>query len=291
MFGIMLMHRAVLLMIRFLDSHCHLHDSRIIADIEGIVSRAQSAGVEYMATCATMEENFELTAQLSQKYHSILPSFGIHPWFIDSRSEQWKDDLESYLLNYPSGVGETGLDFTDKSWDRDDQIRVFEHHLSLAMELKRPINIHIRKAWEVLVHILKKTGRLAVPGLIHSYSGSADMVPILEKYNLYISFSGSVTNPSAKKVAVAIKKVSADRVVLETDTPDIFPYLDESGSGQESENRRLHGNELLNEPKNLPDIARIASKRAGMAEQEFAAHAWENSKILFQPLLQKGARI
>ncbi|NJK93357.1 MAG: hypothetical protein HC904_17020 [Blastochloris sp.] len=42
----------------FIDSHCHLHDSRIIADMPGIVARAEAAGVKAMVTCATMEENF-----------------------------------------------------------------------------------------------------------------------------------------------------------------------------------------------------------------------------------------
>lgn len=286
MFSIWQMPRSVFLKMKFLDSHCHLHDSRIIADIDGLVRRAQSVNVRYMVSCATMEDNFELTGHLSQQYPSILPCFGIHPWFIKMRSEKWKDTLEAYLLKYPSGVGETGLDFTDKTWDREDQITVFEHHLRLAIELKRPINIHIRKAWEVCVQILKKTGRLTVPGLIHSYSGAADMVPVFEKYNLYISFSGSVTNPSAKKVAAAIKKVSMDRFVLETDTPDIFPYLSESENGQMSANRYLTGNERLNEPKNLPAIARIASLCKGMAEQEFADHAYENACCVFQPLLK-----
>ncbi len=264
---------------KFLDSHCHLHDSRIVSDIEGIVERARLVNIQYMVSCATMEDNFELTAQLSEKFDAVLPCFGLHPWFIHLRSKQWKACLEKYLVAYPSGIGETGLDFTDKSWNRDDQIKVFEHHLKLSIELKRPINIHIRNAWDAFNHVLKKTGKLPVPGLIHSYSGSADMVPIFERYNLYISFSGSVTHPLAKKVVKALKIVSKDKFVLETDTPDIYPYLDEPD------------NKHLNEPKNLPAIAHIASRRVasgriGISEQKFVAHAYENAKTLFHPLLK-----
>ncbi|MBU1343676.1 MAG: TatD family hydrolase [Proteobacteria bacterium] len=259
----------------FIDSHCHLHDSRIISNIPGIASRAGTANVRYMVSCATMEENFELTAKLSKQFPSIIPCFGIHPWFVDSISQRWKDRLEHYLLAYPSGIGETGIDFTDKTADRDVQVKVFEHHFMLARELERPINIHIRNAWDTFIHMLKKMGKLKVPGLIHSYSGSADMIPIFEKYGLYISFSGSVTNPKAKKVARALKGVSKERFVLETDTPDIYPYLSEP-----EENR-------LNEPKNLPAIARIASSRMGMGFEEFATHAHNNSLALFHPILEK----
>ena len=258
----------------FIDSHCHLHDSRIISDIPKIEGRAGIANIQYMVSCATMEENFELTAKLSRDYTSILPCFGIHPWFVGNISDQWKERLEYYLLAYPSGIGETGLDFTDKTCDRDVQIKVFEHHLMLARELKRPINIHIRKAWDTFIHILKKMGKLKVSGLIHSYSGSADMIPIFESNGLYISFSGSVTNPNAKKVVDALKRVSKERFVLETDTPDIYPYLPEPQASR------------LNEPKNLPAIAQIASTRIGMEFKEFSRHAYDNSLNLFHPLLK-----
>jgi len=258
----------------FIDSHCHLHDPRIISDLSGIECRARTADIQYMVSCATMENNFELTAQLSKDFSSVLPCFGIHPWFLDSLSDQWKERLEQYLLSYPSGIGETGLDFTDKMADRDLQMAVFEHHLRLAMELERPINIHIRNAWDVFIHILKKMGKLKVPGLIHSYSGSADMIPMFESYGLYISFSGSVTNPKAKKVVTALKRVSKERFVLETDTPDIYPYLPGQNACR------------LNEPENLPAIAQIASRRIGMEFEEFSRHAYDNSLNLFHPLLQ-----
>jgi TatD DNase family protein len=260
----------------FIDSHCHLHDSRIISDVPWLEDRAKTANVKYMVSCATMEDNFELTAQLSKDFPSILPCFGVHPWFIDTISRQWKENLKVYLQTYPSGIGETGLDFTDKTCDRKKQIMVFEYHLMLARELKRPLNIHIRKAWDTFIHILKKFGKLKVPGMIHSYSGSADMIPIFEKYGFYISFSGSVTNPNAKKVINALKKVSKNHFVLETDTPDIYPYLPESNSRSK-----------LNEPENLPAIAQIASARIGMESKEFSEHAFQNSLYLFNPILQE----
>jgi TatD DNase family protein len=258
----------------FFDSHCHLHDSRIISDIQCLADRAKTANVQYMVSCATMEDNFELTAQLSEAFHSILPCFGIHPWFVSSISDQWKEHLEYYLLNYPSGIGETGLDFTDKTCDRDLQIKVFEYHLMLARQLERPINIHVRNAWDIFIHILKKTGKLKVPGLIHSYSGSADMIPLFENNGLYISFSGSVTNPKAKKVVTALKRVSKERFVLETDTPDIYPYLPEPKACR------------LNEPKNLPAIAQIAAKRIGMTIEAFSKHAYDNSLTVFHHVLE-----
>ena len=126
--------------------------------------------------------------------------------------------------------------------------------------------------------ILKHHGPLAAGGVIHSYSGSADLVPVLEKFNLHISFSGSVTRPNAKKVGQALKVVSLDRIVFETDAPDIVPQfiLD------------AHPGEVpLNEPANVPEIVRVAAERRGMTFETLAQHGYENSLDLFGPVLSQ----
>jgi len=239
-----------------------------------MIANAQKAGVEFMVTCATMEDNFAATAQLARENTAILPCFGIHPWFIDSRSENWKDILESALNAMPSGVGETGIDFTARTADRQQQLAVFETHLDLARQLKRPINIHVRKAWDTFIHTIKRFGPLEVPGVIHAYSGSADMISLFEKYNWYVSFAGSVTNPDARKVVESLKTVSQDRFVMETDTPDIYPRIPDPAPDR------------INEPANLPLMARIAASRINMDEEIFCDLVYENSQNCFEPLIK-----
>ncbi len=259
--------------LQYVDAHCHLHDLRIIGDISGIVQRAEAVGVTHMVTCATMEDNFEATAKLARQYPAIVPCYGIHPWFLDSLSPNWQQVLGERVAAQVCGIGETGLDFMDKNADRDRQIEVFAGHLSLARDLERPINIHIRKAWDAFIRLLKKTGPLKTPGLVHSFSGSADMVTLLMRSNLYISFSGSVTRPGAKKVVRALKAVPKHRILLETDTPDIYPTLpDPDPRG-------------LNEPRHLPAIARIAASRAGVPVPDFVRQAHANAREVFGPII------
>ncbi len=259
-----------------MDSHCHLHDDRIINMVPEIVTRAKGAGVQFMVTCATMENNFSATADLANKNSAILPCFGIHPWFLDSLTPGWEDRLGTLVSQAPSGIGETGLDFMDKGADRDLQISVFKTHLFLANDLGRPVNIHIRKAWDPFIHILKAHGPLRGGGLVHSYSGSADLVKVLEKHNLHISFSGAVTRPNAKKAVKALEAVSLDRILFETDAPDLFPSLDGSNP---------QGRALLNEPRFLPSIVEIAAQRRGMGFEKLAHHGYTNAEKLFNPLI------
>lgn len=258
-----------------LDVHTHLHDQRIIGDIVGIISRAKAAGLGGMVTCATMEENFIATDELARTYKSVFPCFGIHPWFLDTLTPDWVENLASWLEKTPSGIGETGLDFMIAGADREFQIRVFTTHLELANDLNRPMNIHIRKAWDPFIHILKKNGPLKAGGLVHSFSGSADLVKVLEKFNLHISFSGAVTRPNAKKIVRALNTVSLDRILFETDTPDIYP----SFGGTQNLGTQL------NQPGNLPKIVRIAARRRKIEFDKLAGHGYANALNLFSPLI------
>ncbi len=260
----------------FMDVHTHLHDQRIIGEISGIIARAGNAGLRFMVTCATCEANFPATAELAEAHDSVLPCFGIHPWFLATLSPHWEKNLTLWLEKIPSGIGETGLDFMIKKVDRDLQIQVFETHLAMANTLNRPINIHIRKAWDPFIHILKKNGPLKAGGLVHSFSGSADLVKVMEKFNLHISFSGAVTRPNAKKTVRALRAVSPDRILFETDTPDIFPSFDGARAGENQ----------LNQPANLPGIVEIAARRRKMGFEKLAGWAYNNGLNLFKPIMQ-----
>ena len=259
------------------DAHCHLHDPRIFDRIQEIIHRASLAGVRSMVSCATHASNFPTTRDLTRDHPSVLPCFGFHPWFLKELPPNWEGILEAALGEIPSGVGETGLDFIIKDVDRDLQVDVFEKHLALAAELNRPVAIHARKAWDVLIQVFKRLGPLPAGGLIHSFSGSADLVQTLEKYNLYFSFSGSQTRHQGKKAARALMAVSPDRLLMETDAPDIFPHLDAGDP-----NPLMPG---INEPCLLPIIARALAAKRGQSVEELTQMTYDNALRLFAPLL------
>ncbi|MBF0468329.1 MAG: TatD family hydrolase [Desulfamplus sp.] len=211
----------------FFDAHSHLQEPEIMWDIEGMLARWQQIGGKGIVCCGTKESDWQSVARISSQYDNVLPSFGVHPWFVENVSEKWFDNLDNYLDIRFQGktpfIGEIGLDHVIKNIDREKQKLVFKTQIQMAIERKIPVSIHMRKGWDALIKILKHTGPLGAGGIIHSYSGSADMVPLLEKYGLYISFSGSVTHPENKKARKSLKKVSPDRLLIETDSPAILP--------------------------------------------------------------------
>jgi len=208
--------------LKLCDAHTHLQDLRLSSSIHQVIRRSMAAGVTHMVCCGVQESDWPGVTSLAARYPGIFPAFGLHPWFISSRSPDWLDRLEQLLQTTGAAVGEIGLDRIVLPRDDGDQISVFTSQLTLAKEYKRPVNIHCRKAFGLLADLLKENGGLPHGGMIHSYSGSADMVKVFEKSGAYISFSGSLTRPHNKKVRQAARAVSLERLLIETDTPDIL---------------------------------------------------------------------
>ncbi|MFK5952334.1 MAG: TatD family hydrolase [Desulfobacterium sp.] len=205
------------------DVHTHLQDLRLSSTIHQVIHKSMAAGVTHMVCCGVQESDWHGVVTLAAQYPGVFPAFGLHPWFISSRSPDWLDRLEQLLQTTGAAVGEIGLDRSVSPRNDAEQISVFTSQLKLAKEYKRPVNIHCRKAFGLLADLLKENGGLPHGGVIHSYSGSADMVKVFEKSGAYISFSGSLTRPHNKKVRQAARAVSLERLLIETDTPDILP--------------------------------------------------------------------
>jgi len=233
----------------------------------------KSSGGGFLVCCGTLESDWDRVLEIKRDYDAVIPSFGVHPWHVETLSDSWEKRLESYLQLIPAGIGEIGLDFTDRSPSQEVQESVFRIQLAMAKGLGLPVSIHIRKAWESFIGILKELGPLPGGGLIHSFSGSADMVPLFERYNLYISFSGSLTNPSSKKVHRALQAVSFNRILLETDSPDLLP---------KSCSCSVDG---VNTPENLIAIAHAAAGILKKTPQDIVQQTLDNGIELFGSII------
>jgi TatD DNase family protein len=253
--------------VRLFDTHCHLQDDRILPGIDGVLARAETAGVSRMLCCASAESDWGIVAALAKRHSSILPAFGIHPWYLNTLSPSWLDTLESLLVKTPKAtIGEIGLDHALDKRNDAEQERVFIAQLSLARLLRRPVSIHCRRAWSSLVRILRRYGE-PDGAVIHSYSGPPDLVLQLEQLGCSLSFSGSITYDSNKKVLASAALVSENRLLIETDSPDIPPCS--IGKGK-------------NEPANLSLIVDKLANLRGKSPQEIADITFRNAADLFE---------
>lgn len=253
--------------ISFFDAHCHLQDPRVRADLSGVLLRARNAGVTAMSCCGSCESDWPEVKRLAQSNGAVLPSFGLHPWYVGERTGEWADALAALLKETPgAGVGEIGLDHALDASTFGDQESAFSRQLAIAAEYCRPVTIHCRRAFGRLIELIRLSGGILQGGIVHSYSGPPDLVKTLERFGLSISFSGSITFSGSKRARASVAAVSPGRLCLETDSPDIVP----------------HGCAApVNEPANITAVARAAAELLGVTVRDVAELTYRNASRVF----------
>jgi TatD DNase family protein len=258
------------------DAHNHIQDDRLFPQLDTVMERAHMAGVNRMAIKGCCESDWPKVLEVVNRYPNAYLAFGLHPWFIGGRSEQCFQVLEGLLTTYPqASVGEIGIDHVVEPRNEEEQEAVFLKQLEMARKMDRPVTIHCRKAWGRLIELLDQFGTLPRGMLIHCFGGSAEVAIELVKRGAYISFSGSISRPNAEQAGPAIRAVPADRILIETDAPDILPHTADKAAGLVVEGR------IVNEPANLRHVLAKAAELRGLSEEALAALTFRNAERFF----------
>jgi TatD DNase family protein len=210
--------------VRLFDTHCHLQASRLQALGPALFDRAEAAGVKGFIVMATDPQDWPDVAALADARPSVLPAFGVHPWYLpDEAPEAWLGPLEALLRSRPAAwVGEIGLDRTAGP-PLERQEEAFAPQLALAGRLGRPASLHCRRTWDRLGWYLARRPHPEVPVVLHSFGGSVDVARQFLDYNAWFSFSGALTRTRNARLPEVVKFLPRDRVLIETDSPDLLP--------------------------------------------------------------------
>jgi TatD DNase family protein len=206
---------------RLFDSHAHYDDCKFAQDRHDVLAALPEAGIGGIMNAASDLASAELGHGLAQKYGFVWASAGIHPHGAKDAPPDYIERLGA-LLSRPKvqAVGEIGLDYHYDFSPRETQLAVFERQLGLALELDMPVIVHDREAHADTLRLLKKH---RPKGVVHCYSGSAELARELLKLGLYIGFTGVVTFANARKTIEAARAVPLERLLIETDCPYMAP--------------------------------------------------------------------
>lgn len=253
---------------RLYDTHCHLQASVFDRDREAVIDRAAAAGVAALVCCATAPDDWEAVLDLTKQTRlPVVPALGVHPWYLPPGPvESWLFRLEDLLNQHPRAwVGEIGIDRTAGPALEVQEVALVPQ-LELACRLGRVASLHCRKTWDRLAFLLRRRSNRSVPVVVHSFSGSFEVARDLMDENAYFSFSGSLTNPRNARLPRVLAALPPDRVLIETDSPDIVPRPAwEQNPG------------APNEPAHLVWVLRAAAQAWGLGEDRTAAILEENS--------------
>jgi TatD DNase family protein len=256
----------------YIDAHNHLQDPRL-GDAAPVIAAMRAAGVSRCVVNATREEDWAAVASLALAHPDfVIPAFGIHPWHAHLAADGWQARLVGLLETHlQAGIGECGLDQWISSPSIAIQMSVFLDQIRIARRMNRALSLHCLKAWEPLFGAFAE---VTPPRrfLMHSFGGSIETARRLIPYGAYFSCSGYFLHVRKAKAIEAFKQLPADRILLETDAPDMVPPDAER-------THPLSGS--LNHPANLPCIGDALAERLGLDAGQFAQLTSRNAMRCF----------
>jgi TatD DNase family protein len=221
-----------------IDSHCHLDVEAFDADRATVVARAATAGVVGILVPAIRPRTWPTLVELTRRDRpsslatspmmlDLRIAVGIHPQIVPELDAGERDgDLaariaEAAVASGAIAIGECGLD--GGTSDPAEQERILRAHVRAARETRLPLVIHVLRAHDAAPRVLRDERVHEVGGVMHSYSGGADLVPVYRDLGVAFSFAGPITYPNARRPVDAACAVPAELLLAETDAPDQAP--------------------------------------------------------------------
>ncbi|MFZ5829799.1 MAG: TatD family hydrolase [Planctomycetota bacterium] len=255
------------------DTHAHLDQPEFDADRVEVIGRARAAGVAHVLSVAIDAKSSAATIALAEHNEGLAAAVGIQPNYgAEAQPGDW--EVICGLASHPRvvAIGETGL---DRHWDYtpfDVQRELFARHIEIARQQRLPIVIHCREAADDLMPMLRDAARVApLRGVMHAFSGDANLVAECVALGLHISFAGPVTytNKSLDALRDAARAVADDRLLIETDSPYLVPHP-------------LRGKQKRNEPALLVHVAQRLADVRGVSLETLAEQTTRNAQDLFR---------
>jgi len=207
-----------------IDSHCHLDHEPLFNNLNDILTRSKSVGIEKLLTICTTFKSFEKIKQLVLRDDIIYGTYGIHPHEVKNDKVNSKLIVDEISSNKKIiGIGETGLDFYYNHSDRNVQIESFKEHIQAAIELNIPLIIHSRNAEKDTLEILGKYKKFNLKILMHCFTGSKIFAEKLLDLNAYFSASGIITFKNSIDLQKTFKFIPLEKLLIETDSPYLAP--------------------------------------------------------------------
>jgi TatD DNase family protein len=254
-----------------IDTHCHLDLEAFDVDRDAMIRRATQAGVLGFLVPAIRPRTWPTLVALAAHYREagMRCALGIHPQIVpELEPEELAGDLAARIAAAVTdgravAIGECGLDGGIGATDLQETL--FRAHIRAARETGKPLVIHVLRAHDAAPRILREEG--PVSGVLHSYSGGVDLVPIYRDLGLAFSFAGPVSYRNARRPVEAARQVPPELLLVETDAPDQAPEGHRGGRS---------------EPAFLPAvIAGLAAARDASSD-EIVTLTTSNAQRLFQ---------
>ena len=247
------------------DTHAHLNAGQFEEILPDVIQRAKDAGVTRITVVGCTADDSQVAIDIAEKFDNAYASVGIQPNYVLEADD---GDFEKIvaLAKRPRviAIGETGL---DRYWDRapfDMQQDYFAKHIELSISTGKPFIVHMRECGDDIVDSLQRfADRGPLKGIMHSFTGDADLAKKCMDFGLHISFAGMLTYKKSDELRDVAATIPMDRLLVETDCPYLSPHPKRSQRPNEPALVKLTAECLAEQKKvSLDEIARITTRNA-----------------------------
>lgn len=208
-----------------IDSHCHLNYEGLIERQDEVLAAARSRGIKGFLNISTRQREWDAIIATADRNADVWATVGVHPHEADAHPDLGAAALvDAAAHSKVVAIGECGLDYYYDKSDRAAQRDRFQAHIEAARATGLPLVVHTRDAEDDTAEMLtREVGKGGVTGVLHCFTGSADLARKALDLGFYISLSGIVTFKNARDLQETAKFVPQDRLLVETDSPFLAP--------------------------------------------------------------------
>lgn len=220
------------------DTHTHLYSEEFDDDRTDVVRRALDAGVRSMLLPNINAESIAPMLSMCQEWPGVFyPLMGLHPEDVRENYLDVLAQMQSMLYDgsgknkqvvdgsVPSfvGIGEVGLDFYWDATYKSQQLDAFERQVQWAIEMRLPLVIHCRSAFEEMCEVLEPFRSSSFTGIFHCFSGTSEEADRLLSFDGFMLGIGGVATYKKSSLPDVLSQVPVNRIVVETDSPYLAP--------------------------------------------------------------------
>ncbi len=210
---------------RLIDSHCHLNYPGLAERQDEVLTAARARGIGGFLNISTRQKEWSDVVGVAERHDDVWATIGVHPHEADAHPDLGAAALvEAAAHPRVIAIGECGLDYYYDKSDRAAQRERFQAHIEAARATGLPLVVHTRDAEDDTAEILaREVGKGGVTGVLHCFTGSAELARKALDLGFYVSMSGIVTFKNAQDLQQTARTIPLDRLLVETDSPFLAP--------------------------------------------------------------------
>lgn len=247
-----------------IDTHAHLHFDQLKGDVEGLLHRAEQAGVNKIVNVGVNTSDSKAAIELAARYENVWAAAGIHPHNAAEAEAGIKYLEELAGRRKVVAIGECGLDLFKSTSSLEQQLDALKLQVELAARLELPVIFHIRDAFDQFFELMDQLPK--VRGVVHSFTAGPGELEGVLKHGWLVALNGITTFSKDEGHRLAVTQLPNDRLILETDCPFLAPAPHRG---------------KVNQPAWVLDIAQAVAEIRGQSLAQLAVSTTRNAERLF----------